>query len=231
MAENLANLLFSAYRRDVLALLMLHTDLSLHVREIARRTGKAPGTMLRELDRLAKAGILLRKRVGNQVHFQANGLCPIHEDLRNILKKTAGMADVLRVSLNPLAHRIRAAFIYGSVARGDERAGSDLDMMIVGDVEFADVVEALASAQAALQREISPNIYPPAEFAAKLSEGEPFLERVIADRRIFVIGSDDDIGQLAAHRKTQASHRKQGRGHTSAGRRGTGTVGRKPKRT
>jgi predicted nucleotidyltransferase len=157
--------------------------------------------MLRELDRLADAGILLRQPVGNQVQYQANGRCPIYDDVRNILKKTTGVADVLRVSLEPLVAGIRAAFVYGSVARGDERGGSDLDVMIVGKVKFADVVIALTPTAEALRREINPNVYPPAEFAAKLADGEPFLQRVMAGRKIFLIGADDDHGQLAARRK------------------------------
>ena len=231
MATNLADLLFGAYRRDALALLLLHADVALHVREIARVTGKAPGTLLRELNRLAEAGILLRKSVGNLVQFQANGRCPIYEDLRNILKKTAGVADVLRAALEPLAGRIRAAFVYGSVARGDERAGSDLDVMIVGDVTFTEVIGAVAPAQEALRREINPNVYPPAEFAAKLAAGEPFLRRVVTDSKIFLIGTDDDIGQLGAHRQAQAALGDAGRDRAPAGRGRAGAGGRKRLRT
>lgn len=226
MATNLADLLFGAYRRDALALLLLHADSALHVREIARVTGKAPGTLLRELNRLADAGILLRKAVGNQVQFQANVRCPIHDDLRNILKKTAGVADVLRAALDPLAGRIRAAFVYGSVARGDERARSDLDVMIVGNVAFADVIGALAPAQESLRREVNPNVYPPAEFAAKLAAGEPFLERVMTDSKIFLIGADNDLGQLAANREAQTARGDAGRGRAPARRSRAGVGGR-----
>jgi len=227
MATNLADLLFGAYRRDALALLLLHADSALHVREIARVTGKAPGTLLRELNRLADAGILLRKPVGNLVQFQANGRCPIYEDLRNILKKTAGVADVLRAALEPLAGRIRAAFVYGSIARGDERAGSDFDVMIVGDVTFTEVIGAVAPAQEVLRREINPNVYPPAEFAAKLAAGEPFLRRVVTDSKIFLIGSDHDLGQLGAHRQAQAALGDAGRDRAPARRGRAGAGGRK----
>ena len=207
MASNLASLLFGAYRREVLALLLLHPELSLHVREIARLTGKAPGTLLRELNQLADAGLLVRKPTGNQVHFQADSSAPIFEELRGILKKTAGVADVLREALEPVARRVRAAFVYGSVARGDERAGSDLDLMVIGAVKFAELVKALASARDALRREINPNLYPPAEFGAKFAAGEPFLKRVLADKKIFLIGGEDDLGKLAPHRKAKAARR------------------------
>jgi predicted nucleotidyltransferase len=202
------SLLFGVYRRGVLALLLLRPEASLHVREIARATGKAPGTLLRELNALAEAGVLARRRVGNQVHFQANAACPIFEDLRNILKKTVGVADVLREALAPLAGKIRAAFVYGSIARGDERAGSDIDLMVVGEVGFADVVAALAPAQELLRREVNPNVYPALEFRRKLAAGEPFLKRVLADRKIFIIGDEDDLGQPRAHRKAQGTRRR-----------------------
>jgi len=208
MSSNLASLLFGAYRRDVLALLLLHPDASVHVRELARATSKAPGTLLRELNRLADAGVLIRKPVGNQVHFQADTRCAIYDDLRNLLKKTVGVVDVLREALASLGDKIDAAFVYGSVARGDERAGSDLDLMIIGDAKFADIIEALVDAREALRREINPNLYPRREFRRKSAAGEPFLERVLADKKLFVIGGDDDIGKLVAHRKAEGPRRR-----------------------
>lgn len=205
---DLGSLLFGAYRRGALALLLLRPEQSLHVREIARATGKAPGTLLRELNALAEAGVLARRRVGNQVHFQANAACPIFEELRSILKKTVGVADVLREALAPLAGDIRLAFVYGSIARGDEGAGSDVDLMVVGETGFADVVAALAPAQELLRREVNPNVYPALEFRRKLAAGEPFLKRVLADRKIFIIGDEDDLGQAGAQRKAQGARRR-----------------------
>jgi len=178
------------------------------VRDMARELGKPPGTLLRELNALAEAGVLQRRRVGNQVHFQADAASPIYEDLRNILKKTVGVADVLREALAPLASKIRAAFVYGSLARGEERPGSDLDLMVVGEVAFADVVLALASAQETLRREVNPNVFPALEFSRRLSAGEPFLKRVLAERKIFVLGGENDLGKPAAHRKAQGARRR-----------------------
>jgi predicted nucleotidyltransferase len=203
-----AALLFGAYRRDVLALLLLHPEESRHVREIARAIGKAPGTLLRELNALAAAGVLVRKPLGNQVHFQANPACPIYEELRSILKKTVGVADVLREALAPLGAKVRAAFVYGSVARGDERARSDLDVMVVGEASFGDVVAALAPAQESLRREVNPNVYPALEFRKKLAAGDPFLKRVLAERKIFIVGGGDDLGKPAAHRQAQGARRR-----------------------
>ena len=207
MTGNLASLLFGAYRRDVLALLLLHPELSLHVREIARVMGKAPGTLLRELNLLADAGLLVKKPVGNQVHFQANPASAVYEELRGILKKTVGVADVLREALEPVTHRVRTAFVYGSVARGDERAGSDLDLMVIGEVKFADLVEVLAPLHEVLRREINTSLYPAKEFRSKVAAAEPFLKRVLADRKIFLIGGEDELGELAPDRKAKASRR------------------------
>ncbi|MGH8709320.1 MAG: nucleotidyltransferase domain-containing protein [Burkholderiales bacterium] len=203
-----ASLLFGAYRRDVLARLLLHPEESLHVRELARALRKPPGTLLRELNALASAGVLVRRAVGNQVHFQANPAAPIYEELRGILKKTVGVAAVLREALAPLGPKLRAAFVYGSVARGDERARSDLDVMVVGEAGFGDVVAALAPAQESLRREVNPNVYPALEFRKKLAAGDPFLKRVMAERKIFILGGEDDLGKPAAHRPAQGARRR-----------------------
>lgn len=223
---DIANLLFGAYRRDALALLLLHPETSLHVREIARMTGKAPGTLLRELNALADAGLLSRRPLGNQVHFQADPSCPVYEDLRNILKKTAGVADVLRAALEPLAAKIEVAFVYGSIARGDERPGSDLDVMILGTATLSQAVGTLAAAAEVLRRQISPSLYPPAEFSSKIQAGDPFLKRVIADKKIFLIGNEDDLGKLTAHRQAEASRRRPAGNRPAARVRGIGSTRR-----
>jgi len=202
---NLADLLFGAYRRDVLALLLAHPDESYHVREIARLTHRPANTLYRELALLAQAGVLLRRTIGNQVHYRANPACPIYEELRGIMKKTAGMADVLREALAPLAARIRVAFVYGSIASGDDRPGSDVDVMIVGDLKFEDAVNLLFPAQEKLRREISPHVYWPDEFARALKEKQGFLGRVLAGPKIFLIGDADELGKLGGARAPQAA--------------------------
>lgn len=218
MAGNLASLLFGAYRRDVLALLFRNPEVSLHVREIARLTGKVPGTLLRELNLLSDAGLLTRRPLGNQVHFQANPACPIYEDLRSILKKTAGIADILREALEPLGDKIALAFVYGSVARGDEGARSDLDLMLIGEIKFADVIEALTKPQEILRRQINPTVYSSKEFRTKLAAGDPFLKRMMADKKILLIGDENDLGQPVSHRKVKTTRRRQSRDRASARR-------------
>src|SRR2546426_4252926 len=123
---NLASLLFGAYRRDALALLLLHPEASLHVREIARATGKSPGTFLRELNRPPDAGVLIRKPIGNQVHFQPHPRCEIYEDFPNLLRRTVRIVYVLREALAPRADKIDTAFVYPSPSPSDEPAPSAL---------------------------------------------------------------------------------------------------------
>lgn len=207
-AIDLASLIFGDYRKRVLAQLLLRPEESGHVRELARALGKPAGTLLRELNALARAGVLVRKPVGNQVHFQANPACPIYEELRGILRKTVGVGDVLREALAPLGNAIGVAFIYGSMARGEERPGSDVDLMIIGEARFARLVDALAPAQELLRREVNPNAYPALEFRKKLAAGEPFLKRVLAEPKIFILGTEHELGELAAHRKAQGARRR-----------------------
>ena len=202
---NLADLLFGAYRRDVLGLLLLHPGESYHVREIARMTGRPANTLYRELAALAEAGLLLRRAQGNQVHYQANADSLIHEELRSILKKTTGIADVLRDALAPLGERVQFGFVYGSIASGKERARSDVDVLIVGDLKFEDAVRALAGAGKILRREINPHVYGAREFRAKLARKEPFLARVLEGPKILLKGVLDDIAKPRRHRQAKAA--------------------------
>ena len=197
---NLGELLFGAYRRKVLALLLMHPEQSFYVREIARITGKPAGTLYRELNNLAEAELLVRSPFGNQIHYRANSACLIYEELRGILRKTFGVADVLREALEPVATQINVAFIYGSVARGEERPTSDVDVMIIGKLKFSDAVIALAGAEEMLRREVNPHVYSLREFKRKFAEREPFLVRVAEDPKIYLAGTDDDFGKLAGHR-------------------------------
>ena len=202
---DLGTLFFGAYRRQVLALLLLHPDESFHLRELARVTNTQPGTLRRELAQLADAGVLSRERIGNLVRYKANTDCPIYDELRGILKKTAGVADILRDSLAPLADKIDVAFVYGSVASGTERRLSDIDVMVVGTASFEEVVQALHRSQEQLRREINPNVYGPAEFKKKAKEKGSFLARVPKDPKLFILGKEDDLRKLGSDRKAKAA--------------------------
>lgn len=198
MHQSLPALLFPEYRRRVLGLLLLRPDEALHGREIARRTGLAPGTITRELTRLAEVGLLKREKRGNQQLYSADTAGPIFAELASILRKTSGMADVLVQALAPVAPKLRLAFVFGSVAQGRETAGSDIDLMLIGDIGFRELVELLYPAQTTLGRELNPKLYSAAEFSAK-APTEPFLADVLAKPKIFLIGNAHDLEQLAGH--------------------------------
>lgn len=136
MASNLVELLFKDYRRRVLGLLLLHPDKAYHVREIARLTGTVAGTLHKELSRLSEAGVLLKEASGNQVLYSANRDGLIFDELASILRKTSGVVDVLANALAPLSEEVQVAFVFGSMASGKAAAGSDIDLMVIGDVSF-----------------------------------------------------------------------------------------------
>lgn len=198
--DMLAASLFGRTRRAVLGLLFGHADETFYLREIARITGCGLGGVQRELGRLTEAGILRRTVRGSLVFFEANRDCPVFEELKGLVVKTAGVVDVLRGALATLAARIRIALVYGSVARGDENRASDVDLLVVGDVSFAEIVTALGPAQETLRREVNPTVYPPEEFTSKLVAGEHFLGRVVEGEKLFVLGSERELEGLAPQR-------------------------------
>ena len=190
----LSDLLFpNQYRRKVLGLLLMRPEQQIHLRELARVIGAAPGTLKKELDALCGAGLLRAERVGNQVRFCANTAHPVFPELQALIRKTIGLADALRLSLAPLAGRIDAAFVFGSMASGTESAGSDIDLMVVGDAGFAEVVDATYEAQAALGREINPKVMSASEWQAKKAERNAFLQDVLNKPRIMLIGDADAL--------------------------------------
>ena len=193
-APQLVEVLFGAYRRQILALLLLHPDESFYVREIARLTGVPAGSLHRELKLLGDAGLLQRSVSGNQVRYQVDRDNPIQEELAGIFRKTAGLADVLRNALAPLAGKIRLAFIFGSVAQGRERSTSDVDVLVVGSASFAAVVGALSPAGERLRRAVNPVVMTRAAFESKRAGADRFVARIVREPKIILIG---DAGELA----------------------------------
>ena len=198
---SIATHLLGQTRSAVLGTLLLHPEDSLHVHELARRTGASAGSLHRELRALADLGVLLRQEVGRQVHYRANSASPVFAELAGLLRKTAGLADVLRSALLPLGKKVALAFVFGSVAAGSERPGSDVDLMVLGSASFADLARALASAHDVLGREINPTAMAPREFARKLAAGDGFALSVAKGPRIWLMGGEDDFAELATHRK------------------------------
>lgn len=195
--------MFSAYRRELLATLLLRPDEEFHVRELGRMTGLSPGSIHRELKAMAAAGLLRQKRVGNQVLYQADPTCPIYEELASIFRKTAGLADLLRDALSELRDKIDSAFVFGSMASGKQTSFSDVDVMVLGDVQLIDVVTALAPVGEMLRREINPVVSTVADFAADLDKNKRFAVRVMEEDKVFVIGDERELGELTQDRSTR----------------------------
>jgi len=197
---SLATHLLGGTRSAVLAALLLHPESALHVRELARVTGTSPGSLHRELRALTTLGLLLRQETGRQVNYQANTACPVFEELAGLLRKTVGVADVLRAALMPLADDIDLAFVYGSVAAGQESTRSDVDVMVLGRAGFGVVAQALAPTHGILRREVNPTVMKPADFRRKCKAGEGFVLNVLWGPKLWLIGNDDDLAELAQDR-------------------------------
>ena len=192
----LADFLLGPFRTRVLSTLLLHPDAAWHVRELARRLNALPGSTNRELVKLADAGILSRQQIGNQVHYRANRGCPVFEELAGLLRKTSGMSTVIAEALQPVSKLIQYALIFGSIARGQQTVDSDIDVLILGDLSFADAVEALHPAQAVVQREINPVVYRTDDFTARVASGNTWALEVVEKPKQFLIGSGDDFAEL-----------------------------------
>jgi predicted nucleotidyltransferase len=202
----------------VLSALLLHPDASLHVRELARLTGASAGSLHRELRLLADMGLLLRQEVGRQVHYRANVAHPVYAELSQLLRKTAGLVDVLRQALEPLGNKVEQAFVYGSMASGTERAGSDVDLMVLGKASFADLARALADAQVALRREVNPTVMARREFADRVASGDGFARSVMKGDKLWLKGEDGDLAEPAEDRAAEDARAQRGRGAAAAGR-------------
>jgi len=196
----LAETLFGSTRRRILALLYSNADQSFHLRRVVRETSLSPGSVHRELRQLVEVGIVARTQQGRQVYFRADPACPVFSELRGLIVKTAGVADVLGRALAPLSDRIRAAFIYGSFAAGSERSRSDVDLMVVGEATFAEVSDALGPPERALGREVNPVVYPESEFRAKAGQSRQFMRTVLRGPKVFLLGDEHELERMAGKR-------------------------------
>lgn len=191
--------LFSKTQQRVLAVLFGQPQRSFYANEIIALAGGGSGAVQRELAKLEAAGLITSHRVGNQKHYQANADAPIFAELRSIVVKTFGLADVLRTALAEIEPQIALALVYGSVAKGNEHAASDIDLLVVGEqLSHSQLLAALLPVQQTLARPINPTLYTAAEFAQRVSEGRSFITRVLEQPKIFVKGNADDITRLSA---------------------------------
>jgi predicted nucleotidyltransferase len=195
LRTSLADALFSTIQQRVLAFLFGQPERSFFATELIRLAGGGSGGVQRELARLAQSGLVTVTRVGTQKHYQANPKSPIFAELCAIAQKTVGLAEPLREALAPLAKRITAAFVFGSVAKRSDTATSDIDVLVISDsVDYADVFAALQSAEARLTRTINPTVYSPANWRKKRESGNAFVVKVAAQPKLFLIGTEKELG-------------------------------------
>lgn len=191
---SLAGALFTGTQQRVLGLLFGQPDRSFYATELISLAGVGSGAVQRELARLAQSGLVTVKPLGNQKHYQANPASPIYNELCGVVRKTVGLAEPLRAALALIAPQIKAAFVYGSIAKQEDTASSDIDLMLLSDtLTFGDAILALQAATEQLGREVNPNIFTPQDFAKRLTEGGSFVSRVMAQPKIWLIGGPDDL--------------------------------------
>jgi hypothetical protein len=191
--EPVGSALFGKTQRALLGLFFVRPEESFYLRQIVRLAKVGQGAAQRELASWVEAGLLVRTRRGQQVYYHANRKSPVFSELKALATKTAGLADVLREALAALAGQIRVAFVHGSVAERHENVASDVDLLIVGDVTFGNVTAALQSAQDTIGREVNATVYSEKEFQQKLSDGHPFLTRLLAKPKIFLFGGEREL--------------------------------------
>ena len=179
-----------------MALLFGHPDQPFFIRQISRHAGTSAGTARRELETLAQVGLVDRSVSGNQVYFQANRASPVFSEIHALVAKTTGVFQILRSALAPLAKRTSVAFVYGSMARHEENVGSDVDLMMVGDVTLDEVLAQLAPVEQTIVRSINPTVYTASEFKSKLASGNHFLRAVLRGEKVLLLGDLDELGKV-----------------------------------
>jgi predicted nucleotidyltransferase len=190
-APGVADALFAKVQQRVLGVLFGQPRRSFYANEIIALARSGSGAVQRELARLEAAGLATVTRVGNQKHYQANAASPVFEELRGLVLKTVGLADVLRAALSPLGRDIRAAFVYGSIARGQDTAASDVDLMVISDrLSHAELFAALEPASAQLGRKVTPTLYSSKELSRRVRQEQSFVTRVLAQPKLWLIGDE-----------------------------------------
>jgi predicted nucleotidyltransferase len=196
-SDLLPDLLGSRLRAKVLGWLFTHADESFFVRQLTALLDLDSANLSRELARLEKMGLLISSTSGKQKYYQANQKSPIFNELHSLMVKTAGVADILRSALESAGKQINVAFIFGSIASRTEDRASDIDVMIIGDISFGDVVDLFSSAEKTLGREINSVVYPLEEFQQKVKSDAHFVKTVLEGEKIFLIGDENELNRLS----------------------------------
>jgi predicted nucleotidyltransferase/DNA-binding HxlR family transcriptional regulator len=189
--NRLAELLSSRARAEIFRLLFSGMGEELHVREIERRSGLNDSTLRQELRKLARLDLVQSRRDSNRVYYSAKTENPLYPEIRSLVLKTLGLSDVLKSAL--LDKRVRMAFVFGSVARGEEKAGSDVDLMVIGQLGLRDLSRLLSGVEEKIGREVNPHVLREEEFRKRLRAKEHFVSRVMESPKIFIIGSHHEL--------------------------------------
>lgn len=187
----------------LLSVLLLNPERTYYQQELAAITGSALRPLQLALDKVTKAGLVSKKVVGKHAYYRVVATHPAYPDLRSLFEKTFALADIVRMALEPLAQQVEVAFIYGSVSRGEERASSDIDLVVVGDTGRRELSRCLVSAEERLSREVSAAIYDVERFRTAVREGNPFLQEVLSKPKIWVMGDEDELERLVGRRLDQ----------------------------
>ena len=191
---SIASALFSDSQSRVYAWLFGQPERTYHFSELLRLTGLGSASLQRELRRLAEAGLVRSERVGNLRCYVANAQSPVFDELVALTRKTLGTVPLLRAALAPLQPRLQAAWVYGSVARQADKADSDVDIMLVGnDLLLSEVLDVLVPLEPQLGRKINPTCYTPLEFAQRRAEPDSFVNRVLLQPTLALIGDADGV--------------------------------------
>ena len=187
-----ADALFPKVRQRVLAVLFGTPDRSFYANELIAIAQSGKGAVQRELAGLSDAGLITARKQGNQKHYQANPASPVFAELRGLVLKTMGLGDVLRAALAPIASQIELAFVFGSMARQQDTAQSDVDLLIVSpSLRYGDAFGALDSASTTLGRTVNPTLYTPEEFERRVAQDNAFVTRVMQQPKIWLIGQEE----------------------------------------
>ncbi len=187
--SGVADALFTKVQQRVLAVLFGNPSRSFYANEIIAMARTGTGAVQRELAHLEAAGLVTVVRVGNQKHYQANANTPVFKELRSLVLKTSGLADILRAALAPSADKISTAFVYGSIAKGEDTAKSDIDLMVISDtLSYPDLYASLEEATRRLGRTVNPTVYKPQDLDKRFKEGNAFIQRVMAQPKIWLMG-------------------------------------------
>lgn len=194
--NRLAELLSSRARAEIFRLLLSGTGEELHVREIERRSGLNNSTLRQELRKLLSLDLVQSRKDSNRVYYRAKTENPLYPEIRNLVLKTSGLADVLKSTLAD--KRIHLAFVFGSIARGEEKAGSDVDLMVIGELGLRDLSRLLSGIEEKIGREVNPHVLRGEEFRKRIRAKEHFVSSVIENPKIFIIGSQHELEAMGS---------------------------------